>query len=144
MSGTHPPGAKVFKCKGGPKRKGKGEPKRKSKARSVSFYGDDIDENSSVVDVGKWVLGIDRLGVYAVECSEIFEEHNINGSGLLEMTKETMNKLGLKIDECEIILNGIDILKAKSKAKRSLDKAMDEVVVGAMDEVVLGDISDEY
>ena len=151
MSGTHPPGAKVFKCtaskskgKGEPKRKGKGEPKRKSKARSVSLYGDDIDENSSVLDVSQWVLGIGRLGVYAIECSEIFEEHNINGSGLLEMTKETINKLGLKIDECEIILNGIDILKVKSKAKRSLDKVMDEVVVGAMDEVVLGDISDEY
>ena len=135
MSGTHPPGAKVFKCtasklkgKGEPKRKGKGEPKRKSKARSVSFYGDNIDENSSVVDVGKWVLGIDRLGVYAVECSEIFEEHNINGSGLLKMTKlGHMVKLGLKIDQCEIILDGIDNLKAKSKAKRSLDKDMDEV-----------------
>ena len=137
MSGTHPPGAKVFKCKGGPKRKGKGGPKRKSKARSVSFYGDNIDENSSVVDVGKWVLGIDRLGVYAVECSEIFEEHNINGSGLLKMTKlGHMAKLGLKIDQCEIILDGIDKLKVKSKAKRSLDKVMDEVV--------LGDISDEY
>ena len=136
MSGTHPPGAKVFKCKGGPKRKGKGGPKRKSKARSVSFYGDNIDENSSVVDVGKWVLGIDRLGVYAIECSEIFEEHNINGSGLLEMTKETINKLGLEIHQCEIILDGIDKLKVKSKAKRSLDKVMDEVV--------LGDISDEY
>ena len=136
MSGTHPPGAKVFKCKGGPKRKGKGGPKRKSKARSVSFYGDNIDENSSVVDVGKWVLGIDRLGVYAIECSEIFEEHNINGSGLLEMTKETINKLGLEIHQCEIILDGIDKLGVKSKAKRSLDKVMDEVV--------LGDISDEY
>ena len=136
MSGTHPPGAKVFKCKGGPKRKGKGGPKRKSKARSVSFYGDNIDENSSVVDVGKWVLGIDRLGVYAIECSEIFEEHNINGSDLLEMTKETINKLGLEIHQCEIILDGIDKLKVKSKAKRSLDKVMDEVV--------LGDISDEY
>ena len=29
MSGTHPPGAKVFKCKGGPKRKGKGGPNGK-------------------------------------------------------------------------------------------------------------------
>ena len=127
------------KGKGEPKRKGKGEPKRKSKAMSVSFYGDDIDENSSVVEVGKWVQGIRRLGLSAVrvECSEMFEEHNINGSGLLKMVKiGHMVKLGLKVDECEIILKGIDILRAKSKAKRSLDKAIDEVVVG--------DISDEY
>jgi len=102
-------------------------PKRKSKARSFSFHGDDIDENSSVVEVGKWVLGIGGLGLYAIECSEIFEEHNINGSGLLEMTTEAMMKLHLKMWECEIILNGIENLKAKSKAKRSLDKAMDEV-----------------
>ena len=127
MSGTHPPGAKVFKCKGGPKRKGKGGPKRKSKARSLSFYGDNIHENSSVVDVGKWVLGIDRLGVYAIECSEIFEEHNINGSNLLKMTEETIKELGLDVDDYKIILDGIETLKVKSKARRSLDKAMDEV-----------------
>ena len=65
--------------------------------------------------------------MYAIECSEIFEEHKINGSGLLEMTTETMMKLHLKMWECEIILNGIETLKVKSKAKRSLNKAMDEV-----------------
>ena len=109
-------------------KKAKGKPPRKSKARFVSLYGGDIDENSSVLDVSQWVLGIGRLGVYAIECSEIFEEHNINGSGLLKMTKlGHMVKLGLKIDQCEIILDGIDNLKAKSKAKRSLDKAMVEV-----------------
>ena len=111
-----------------PQKKARGKPPRKSKARSFSFHGDEIDENSSVVEVGKWVLGIGGLGLYAIECSEIFEEHNINGSGLLKMVKlDHMVKLGLKMWECEIILNGIDILKAKSKAKRSLDKAMDEV-----------------
>ena len=129
MSGTHPPGANVFKCKGGPKRKGNGGPKRKSKARSVSFYGDNIDENSSVVEVGKWVQGIRRLGLSAVrvECSEMFEEHNINGSGLLKMTEETIKELGLDVDDYKIILDGIETLKVKSKARRSLDKAMDEV-----------------
>ena len=121
MSATHAPRANVFKFKG------KGGPKRKSKARSVSFYGDDIDENSSVVEVGKWVLGIDRLGVYAIECSEIFEEHNINGSNLLKMTEETIKELGLNVDDYKIILDGIETLKVKSKARRSLDKAMDEV-----------------
>ena len=108
-------------------KKAKGKPPRKSKARFVSLYGDDIDENSSVLDVSQWVLGIGRLGVYAIECSEIFEEHNINGSDLLEMTRETIKKLDLKVGDREIILDGIDNLKAKSKAKRSLDKAMDEV-----------------
>ena len=107
MSATHAPRANVFKFKG------KGGPKRKSKARSLSFYGDNIHENSSVVDVGKWVLGIDCLGKYAVECSEIFEEHNINGSDLLAMTKETITKLDLDLYQNEIILNGIDILKFK-------------------------------
>ena len=108
-------------------KKAKGKPPRKFKARSVSFYGDDIDENSSVVKVAKWVLGIDRLGVCAIEISEIFRENNINGSGLLKMTEETIKELGLDVDDNKIILEGIETLKVKSKARRSLDKAMDEV-----------------
>ena len=108
-------------------KKANGKPPRKSKARFVSLYGGDIDENSSVLDVSQWVLGIGRLGVYAIECSEMFEEHNINGSGLLKMTEETIKELGLDVDDYKIILDGIETLKVKSKARRSLDKAMDEV-----------------
>ena len=101
--------------------------KDKANAMSLSSYKGDIDENSSVVEVGKWVLHMNGLGWCGIDCSDIFEEHNINGSDLLQMTEEAINKLGLDIDDREIILSRIKTLQAKSKTKRSLDKAMDEV-----------------
>ena len=101
--------------------------KDKANAMSLSSYKGDIDENSSVVEVGKWVLHMNGLGWCGLDCSDIFEEHNINGSDLLQMTEEAINKLGLDIDDREIILSRIKTLQAKSKTKRSLDKAMDEV-----------------
>ena len=100
------------------KDKAKGKTLRESKARFVSLYGGDIDENSSVVEVGRWVQGIDLLWMYAIECSEIFVQHKINGSDLLEMTGETIKKLDLTIGDREIILDCIDTLKAKSKANK--------------------------
>lgn len=82
------------------------------------------------------MLGIDCLGKYTLQCSEIFEDHNTTGSHLLEITKKTITKLNLDLHQNEIILNGIGILKVKSEAKRALDEAMHEVVLN-------GSISDE-
>ena len=121
---TCAPQKKAKKNKGTAKKKAK---KDKANARSLSSYKGDIDENSSVVEVGKWVLHMNGLGWCGLDCSDIFEEHNINGSDLLQMAEETINKLGLDLDDREIILNRIKTLQAKSKTKRSLDKAMDEV-----------------
>ena len=97
--------------------------KAKASARSLSSYKGDIDENSSVEEVGKWVLHMKGLGWCGLDCSQIFEEHNINGSDLLQMTEETLKELDLENDDHEIILNSIKTLQAdkKDKAEDDLD-----------------------
>lgn len=87
--------------------------KAKANARSLSSHKGDIDENSSVAEVGKWVLHMKGLGWCGLDCSQIFEEHNIDGSDVLQMTEETIKKLGLDTDDREIILNHIKTLQAK-------------------------------